>query len=1201
VRTCSATLAQTTNKEALMKLPSKPTLLSICTLAVILLFIILLLPGILRNVITDKLEETTGRKAFIGHITLNPFTWSAEVRDFRLAEKGNNKAFVSFSSARIKISPASLTKRAVIVSKLQISNPHLNIVRTAANSYNFSDLLTGKKSEKGSSLLFSINNIEIGSGSIDFLDQAAGKTTAHTIRQLKLSVPFISNIPYLADIYVAPHFSAEINGARFVADGRFRPLAKSMETSAIITIRKLDIPLYMAYLPLSTPISFSSGSLSTTTEITYRVSTTEKPEVTVTGALKLENIRMKDRRGEPLLTLDSGLMRINQADVFARRFDLADLETAGLEVFLERDAQGKWTWQNLQTPPPESAPQDTKKPPKPFFRVASIRCTGGKVHFFDRVPHNGFKTDLSALDVTVKGLTTQKNGKAAWNVSFQTPRNESFDLNGDLTLDPLAFSAQLKSTGLDIGSYYPYLADRLNTPLTGKLDTTAMVSFNSDVGLKVTDMTLAGHDFAADFGKKEKVRLAEVSLKGGKISLKDKVAEVESITLAGGDVKFSREKSGGFSFERILVLSKTKTMSHAKNSPPAAPFTYRVSKVEGSGLNITFSDQSRQGNPTFPLKGLSFTLQDYSEPASGTIPFTLATGYGKNGKIRVSGTALPSPLKLRGTLELKRIPLRDFDAYLPDNLALSIAGGAVDTRLGFSLAKTGEKINGTFDGSLGIRSFYCLDTKDNEDLLKWERMQLSGIKGVLSPFSLKIKDVSLSNFYSRVTITKDRTLNLQNLTTESAKPVSQSNDETPPPPTTPAPPTPPAPQVAAGKPDIRINTVTLQGGTMVFSDYHLKMPFVTTFYNLGGRISGLTSDDNNVADVDLRGNLENHSPLTIAGTINPLRKNLFLDLKINFSDIELSPTSPYTGTYLGYTVEKGKLYLQLAYHIENKNLTSENKLFFDQLTFGKKVDSDQATSLPVRLAVALLKDRKGEIHIDLPVTGRTDDPKFSIWQLVFQVLRNLLVKAATSPFALLQAAFGGGSEDFSSVTFNPGSATLSEPQKETLLKLASAIQDRPSLSVEVTGFVDKENDPEGYRAEYLARKMRTEKFLALVKEKKNLPGQTPDTTEILPAEYSNYLKIVYRNEKFPKPRNLIGMLKDLPDSEKKKLIFANTIVGDAELKKLAQERAAVVRNFLTEQGKVNQERVFLKAGDIYKAPEDKGKSASRVEFGALVK
>jgi hypothetical protein len=114
--------------------------------------------------------------------------------------------------------------------------------------------------------------------------------------------------------------------------------------------------------------------------------------------------------------------------------------------------------------------------------------------------------------------------------------------------------------------------------------------------------------------------------------------------------------------------------------------------------------------------------------------------------------------------------------------------------------------------------------------------------------------VSLSNFYSRVTITKDRTLNLQNLTKKSPEPASQPGNETSP---------PPAPQVTERKPDIRINSVTLQGGTMVFSDYHLRTPFITTFYNLGGRISGLTSDEKKVAEVDLRGNLENHSPLAI--------------------------------------------------------------------------------------------------------------------------------------------------------------------------------------------------------------------------------------------------------------------------------------------------------------------------------------------------
>jgi hypothetical protein len=386
---------------------------------------------------------------------------------------------------------------------------------------------------------------------------------------------------------------------------------------------------------------------------------------------------------------------------------------------------------------------------------------------------------------------------------------------------------------------------------------------------------------------------------------------------------------------------------------------------------------------------------------------------------------------------------------------------------------------------------------------------------------------------------------------------------------------------------------------MIFSDHHLPAPFTTTFYNLGGRISGLSSDESRAADVDLRGNLENHSPLSITGSINPLRKDLFVNLTIDFSDIELTPATPYTGTYLGYAVDKGKLSLKLKYHIENKQLSSENKIFFDQLTFGKKVESNKATSLPVRLAVALLKDRKGEIHLDLPVTGRTDDPKFSVWGLVFQVLKNLLVKAATSPFALLQAAFGG-KEDFSCVIFSPGSARLSPAEQEKLLNMAKAIQDRPGLNVEITGYVDKEKDPEGYRKELLTKKIRTDKFLALVKERRNTPGQTPESTEISADEYPVYLKAVYRKEKFSKPRNLIGMAKDLPPAEMEKLIFTHTVVGETEFQSLAKERAAVVRAFLVEKGKVENERVFLKSGDIYKSPGE-GKSGSRVEVGAVVK
>jgi outer membrane protein OmpA-like peptidoglycan-associated protein len=375
--------------------------------------------------------------------------------------------------------------------------------------------------------------------------------------------------------------------------------------------------------------------------------------------------------------------------------------------------------------------------------------------------------------------------------------------------------------------------------------------------------------------------------------------------------------------------------------------------------------------------------------------------------------------------------------------------------------------------------------------------------------------------------------------------------------------------------------------------------YTTNLFNLGGRISGLSSEENRFADVDLRGNLENQSPLRITGRINPLADELFADLKVSFTDIELSPMTPYSGTYLGYAVDQGKLFVESRYRIENRKLDSQNKVFIDQLQFGKRIESDKATNLPVRLAVALLKDRKGEIRLELPVTGRTDDPQFSAWRVMRDILKNLLVRAAKSPFSLLQSMFGW-KEDLGSVGFAYGSAEISPGEREKLLKLAAVINDRPALKIGVVGFVDRERDDEGYRNELLLEKMRAEKFRDMMKEKKNKPGDSPETIQVAPGEHSGYLKAVYVKEEFPKPRNIFGMIRALPDAEMKKLILANTVVSEEQLRSLAEARAAGVRSFLVKQGKIASTRVFQKSGDIYRAQEKRGEPGSRVEFEVAV-
>lgn len=1197
----------------------------ISSLAVIatLAIVFLALPPLIKHLAVQKISEATGRKAEIAKVSLNPFTLSAGISGFRLSEKAGGATFLALSSARVSLSPLSLPKRSFIITELSITAPYLHVVRVAPNSFNFSDLLISKEpKKKGGSYLFSLNNITVSNGSLDFQDQALRPEKKHRLTKLNLSVPFFSNMPYLADRYVQPHFGAVVNGTPVAFNGRLKPLTRAVEASIDLKVQSLDLPYYLGYLPFPLPVRVDSGRLTTQLELGYRVDEKTGPEATMAGSLALDGVALGEPGGAPLAALHRARLQIKRVALISRQAELSSLDLDGLELFASRDAAGSWNFQKLRAGSATRPASAEKKQPAPGARplalkLAKFSLSGGKFHLSDQLPKGGFRTDLSDIELGLSGFSTAPGQRAPFTLKLASARGETVALKGDLIAEPIEVRATLALSGIPLKDYYPYLSDTLAAPVSGTLGVSSELLYSASQGLVLEKTALKGENLAASFGGGEGVHLKEALANGIGIDLKRQKAGVESVELKGGNLTLSREKSGAFSPERLLMPKKAPAAANvtarAQAKKGAAPFSYRIGKVAGSGLGIRFTDRSKEEAPRFTLSGLKFSLAGIDGPKQGPIPFTLASGFGKKGRISAAGNVTPTPLRLKGNLDLHRIPLRDFDAYISEGTTVFLADGALDTKLSFNLEKAASGLKGSFGGTLGVRSFYCLDTELSEDLLKWESLQLDQIQGTLGPFALAIRDVSLSKFYARVIVQPDGTLNLQHLMREeesapaaaspapgAAKPAAASPASSAQAPGVAAPAAAGAGKAPGQQRAIKIDAVTMQGGTLDFSDRHLKYPFDTTFYNLGGRISGLSSESSRAADVDLRGNLENHSPLSITGVINPLRGDLFLDLKIAFTDIELSAFTPYSNTYLGYAVDKGKLSLDLSYRIDKKVLSSQNKLFIDQFTFGKQVESEKATKLPVRLAVALLKDRKGEIHLNLPVAGQTDDPKFSVWKVIGQILKNLLVKAATSPFALLGSMFGGG-EDFSAVLFTPGSAQLSKAEQDKLLKLSQALQDRPALNLEISGFVDRDQDPEGYRNEVLVKKMKGEKFRAQVKKGESREGQTQESTELLPQEYPVYLKAIYVKEKFPKPRNALGFLKDLPDAEMKKLILTHTVVGNNELQALARERAEAVRAFLQTSGKLPAERLFEKSADIFRASPKEGTSGSRVEFGAIVK
>ena len=684
--------------------------------------------------------------------------------------------------------------------------------------------------------------------------------------------------------------------------------------------------------------------------------------------------------------------------------------------------------------------------------------------------------------------------------------------------------------------------------------------------------------------------LARVTLERAALFSKEIV--ISAVDIYGLELFVDRGRDGVWNHAQLandpafkVASSDEKKTSQPEDSPPPK-VTIDAFRLRDGKLH--FHDQTERGEFEKKIHTINLDLDSISLEPENVSPFALSMiieeGEAKrNGRMKISGDLSLQPFNLIAKLEGRKIQLVGTEVYRPRMLSAYFASGHIDTDLELHLKMINASPVVKVNGEIGIRGLRVREPVLKSDILAWENLQLSGLelKMASGPPSLHLSEVVLNNFQAKVLVTGEGQVNLQHAIThdedgEGADSVEEMPKQQ----------TAETADASEPGPEIRIDTIVLQGGSFSFADEHLKRPFRSKLTKLGGRISGLDSTDETPADVDLRASLNGVSPLKITGGLNPFGAGLFADFKISFEGIDLTQVTPYSGTYLGYTIKKGKLYLDLDYKIDGAQLVAGNKVFLDQFTFGDSVESDKATGLPVKLAIALLKDRQGEIHLELPVSGSLDDPQFSIVGVTFTIIKNLLVKAITSPFALLSSLIGGG-EDFSAIYFEHGSAELSQAEQEKMTKLVAALQERPGLRVEVSGYIDAENDPEGYRR------------VSLEKNILESTGKKPGTV-LTGTQRSRALKKVYRAADFPKPRNAFGLVKGLPDAEMEKLILANSQAGEDEMQELAEQRAKrVVDNLILIQG-LPPERVFFKRDDIYSKGDAEAGQLARAGFGVGV-
>jgi outer membrane protein OmpA-like peptidoglycan-associated protein len=516
--------------------------------------------------------------------------------------------------------------------------------------------------------------------------------------------------------------------------------------------------------------------------------------------------------------------------------------------------------------------------------------------------------------------------------------------------------------------------------------------------------------------------------------------------------------------------------------------------------------------------------------------------------------------------------------YFIEKVPVLIRRGTLAVKGRVLLARNeGRPLDLDFTGDVRIADFASVDRAKAEDLVSWKDLSITGIDFSLNPGRLAIGEIALVAPASAYIINPGGTSNV--LAIAGGKKAG--------------PDTTGAGTKKKALERISVGRISVKNGRFTFTDRSVTPKYSSSLTAINGTVTGLSTDEFKKAVVKLQAKLDNQAPMSITGSINPLKHDLFVDLTASLQNMELSPATPYSGKYAGYAIDKGKLTVGLKYSIDKKQLQAQNDVLIDQLTFGDAVESKDATNLPVRLAVALLRDSNGRIDLHLPITGRTDDPDFHIGKVILKVIVNILEKAATSPFALLEALYPGATE-LSNIAFDPGRSALTEEGRKNLAALAKIMTDRPSLNLEIKGFVDATKDRDGLLNTLFERKLKAEKIKDLIKAGKQ--ASSVDGIVIEPAEYSSYLKKAYKGESFKKPTNMVGIPTTLPDEEMKRLIMEHITITDDDLKGLATARSQQVRDALAEAGKIDAGRIFLVEADPFK-PEQLDKVAnSRVSL-----
>jgi len=879
-----------------------------------------------------------------------------------------------------------------------------------------------------------------------------------------------------------------------------------------------------------------------------------------TLSVTLDGFQIRDKDGSPLVGWERFHIGLSWQTLvrFTPVFRVIRLE--GFHAHVALDRKGDPTFADLLVPSP--APAAPAKPAgnPPEIRIQRLEVVNARVEFLDQATSQPFATVLGPLNLSLDGFRLSRDSRNPYAFDGRTERGETFGWNGHFLLEPLRSQGSFYVGRLFLPKYAPFYRDDVAFAiLAGTLDLKVSYEFEWAEGSHVFRLhqgeVALDHLAVAEAGRTDAaVELPALRVRGVEADLLESWAKVAAVELRDGTLRVRRDRNGSLNLQRMAASRKP------PEKPKDKPFRFDLAQLKVVNQTIAIQDLVPKKPVDLTLDQLGLTVDHFSLEPAQSCDLELALRWNGSGQVHAKGQA--APMKATGALDFQiaGVDLAPFNPYLDPAMAAVINAGklGVSGRAEFDAPAARY----AFKGQAQVDGFQATQGPARNAVVGWKGLKVAGIQATSKPMALAIASIDWMAPTARFL-----------------------EPPAPPQAATPAPaPAPAAPPAAAPGPGLKaeIGAFRIKGGAFNFLDRSIQPEATLSLDSIEVQVGRLSTDPAARAQLDLQAKVNGTAPFHAKGTVNLLSQAAYSDLVVTLGGMDLSPLTPYAGHFLGYPIEKGKVELDLRYLVQDRRLQAENKIRMDQLTLGESTNDPAAIHVPVKLGLALLRDRHGLIDLDVPVGGDLSQPDFKLSHVIWHAVLNVFAKIATSPFSMIGKAFGGGDADLSLVPFPPGSVAIEGSGLQVLATLAKGLYERPGLRLEMEGSVDEGQDgPALKRAEL-------EESLSRLKGAPLEPAERP---KWLRTAFLKAFPPPAPDPKAPKPKEAAATPEPTPAEMEAKLL-ERVQLDPAALKLLARRRVQAAQERLLEGGKVEPERLFLVEG----SERAKKEPGSRVLF-----